>query len=202
MVNQFKSASTSIVGIAAPLPIANVDTDQILPKQFLTTLKRTGLAAGLFYDMRFDEAGATRREFVLNRPEHKGAVILIAGPNFGCGSSREHAPWALLEFGIRCVIAPSFGDIFRNNCFNSGILPITLTDSRVQLLMGEAQGGNHTFHIDVEQQTVLAPSGVAFKFDIEPGRKRKLLDGLDDISLTLKRLHEIEAFEQRRQSGG
>ena len=198
-MKQTRPTFISIVGVAASLPVANIDTDQILPSQFLTTLTRTGLAGGLFHDMRFDQEGAMRAEFVLNRPEFKGTKILIAGPNFGCGSSREHAPWALIDFGVRCVIAPSFGEIFRNNCFSSGILPITLSDAEVALLMAEAQGGNHTFQVDLENQTVLAPSGAAFHFDIGTGQKGKLLEGLDEIGLTLKRLSEIEAFEQRRE---
>jgi 3-isopropylmalate/(R)-2-methylmalate dehydratase small subunit len=190
-------ALISILSVAAPLPIANIDTDQILPKQFLTTLARTGLGRGLLYDMRFDEAGAERPEFVLNHARYKDAAILIAGPNFGCGSSREHAAWALKDFGIRCLIAPSFGEIFRNNCVNNGILPVALGEGDVDQLFAEAEGGG-VFDIDVAAQMVTAPSGRAFRFDLETGAKRRLLEGLDDIELTLRRLAEIEAFEQRR----
>src|ERR1700760_2401754 len=151
-------------GKAAPLNVANVDTDQIIPKQFLKTVEREGLGKGLFYDMRFDEAGEPNPDFVLNQPQYAGASVLIAGDNFGCGSSREHAPWALLDFGLRCVIAPSFADIFYNNCFNNGLLPITLPEDQVHALMAEAKGGNHIFSIDLESQTVIAPSGQRFAF--------------------------------------
>jgi 3-isopropylmalate dehydratase small subunit len=192
---------TTLTAIAAPMPIANIDTDQIIPKQFLATVERTGLARGLFFDMRFEAAGAEKPDFVLNRPEYKGAEILIAGPNFGCGSSREHAPWALADFGIRCVIASSFADIFYNNCFNNGILPLILDEAEVERLQAEALGGNHRFIVDLAQQMVISPSSVRTRFEIDPGRKIKLVQGLDDIGLTLKRGNDIAAFEEKRRIG-
>ncbi|CAN5322771.1 3-isopropylmalate dehydratase small subunit [soil metagenome] len=185
-------------GRAAPLPIANIDTDQIIPKQFLKTVEREGLAKGLFYDLRFDNDGAAKPDFVLHREAYKGANVLIAGDNFGCGSSREHAPWALLDFGLRCVIAPSFADIFYNNCFENGLLPIALPDADVRALSAEALGGNHLFSVDLEAQTVTAPSGHAVHFDIDPGRKEKLLKGLDAIGETLQHETDISSFEARR----
>jgi 3-isopropylmalate/(R)-2-methylmalate dehydratase small subunit len=191
----------SVTAVAAPLPMANVDTDQIIPKQFLATVERAGLGKGLFYDMRFDEDGAPKPDFVLNKPEFQGAQILIAGANFGCGSSREHAPWALADFGIRCIIAPSFADIFYNNCFNNGVLPVALPEADVKRLMDEARGANHKFIVDLGAQTVLSPSGESLRFDIEAGRKAKLLEGLDDIGVTLKRELDIAAFEARRRIG-
>jgi len=190
---------TSLTAVAAPLPVANVDTDQIIPKQFLATVERTGLSKGLFYDMRFEPDGTPKPDFVLNKDEYKGAQILIAGQNFGCGSSREHAPWALADFGIRCVIASSFADIFYNNCFNNGILPLVLDQGDVERLLDEARGANHKFMVDLAQQTVSAPSGATYRFDIDPGRKAKLLEGLDDIGLTLKRDADIAAFEEERR---
>ncbi|NDC59010.1 MAG: 3-isopropylmalate dehydratase small subunit [Alphaproteobacteria bacterium] len=190
---------TTLTAPAAPLPIANIDTDQIIPKQFLSTVERSGLAKGLFYDMRFDPAGEPKPDFVLHRPEYQGAKVLITGPNFGCGSSREHAPWALMDFGITCVISAGFADIFYNNCFNNGLLPIVLPQDAVDELTSEARGGNHVFSVDLERQTVIAPSGKAYAFDIDPGRKRKLLEGLDDIGLTLTRDPAITAFEERRR---
>ncbi len=188
---------SSVRSVAAPLPIANIDTDQLLPKQFLTTLERTGLGKGLLYDMRFAEDGAERPDFVLSRPPFRDAAILISGPNLGCGSSREHAPWALLDFGIRCLIAPSFGEIFQSNCINNGILPVALAEAEVDRLLAEAQTGG-VFAVDVAAQTVTAPSGGVFHFAIEPGSKRRLLEGLDDLALTLQSLPQIEAFERRR----
>lgn len=190
---------TRIEAVAAPLPVANIDTDQIIPKQFLATVERTGLGKGLFYDLRFDGDGRPKEEFVLNQPTYAGAGILIAGPNFGCGSSREHAPWALTDFGLRCVIAASFADIFYNNCFNNGLLPVELPQEAVDQLMDEARGGNHKFAVDLYAQTVTAPSGAVFRFDIDPGRKLKLLEGLDDIGMTLTRGDDIAAYEQRRK---
>jgi|WetSurMetagenome_2_1015567.scaffolds.fasta_scaffold464267_1 3-isopropylmalate/(R)-2-methylmalate dehydratase small subunit len=188
---------TTLQGRAAPLPIANLDTDQLIPKQFLKTVERKGLAKGLFYDFRFDFDGAPKPDFVLNQPAYQGTQVLIAGDNFGCGSSREHAPWALLDFGIRCVIAPSFGDIFYNNCFENGLLPIRLPTDQVHALMDEARGGNHLFAVDLEAQTVTAPSGKVYRFDIHPGRKEKLLGGLDSIGETLQHVGEIDSFEVR-----
>jgi 3-isopropylmalate dehydratase/3-isopropylmalate/(R)-2-methylmalate dehydratase small subunit len=185
-------------GKAAPLPVANVDTDQIIPKQFLKTVEREGLAKGLFYDLRFDEQGNPKPDFVLNQPAYQGAQVLIAGDNFGCGSSREHAPWALLDFGLRCVIAPSFADIFYNNCFENGLLPIALPEETVRRMMSEARGGNHVFSIDLAAQTVTLPSGEQVAFDIDPGRKEKLLKGLDAIGETLQHGDDIARYEHRR----
>jgi len=190
---------THLDGRAAPLPIANLDTDQIIPKQFLKTVDRDGLGKGLFYDLRFDEAGREKPDFVLNRPAYAGANLLIAGDNFGCGSSREHAPWALLDFGVRCVIATSFADIFYNNCFQNGLLPLTLPEDQVRALMDEAKGGNHLFTVDLESQSVVAPSGARFAFEIDPGRKEKLLKGLDAVGETLQHAADIDAFEARRR---
>ena len=185
-------------GKAAPLDVANIDTDQIIPKQFLKTVEREGLAKGLFYDLRFDEAGNPKPDFVLNQSAYAGASVLIAGDNFGCGSSREHAPWALLDFGLRCVIAPSFADIFYNNCFENGLLPISLPEETVRKLMGEARGGNHVFSIDLEQQTVTTPSGETIRFEIDAGRKEKLLKGLDAIGETLQHADDISRYEHGR----
>jgi 3-isopropylmalate dehydratase small subunit len=183
---------------AAPLDLANVDTDQIIPKQFLKTVDREGLGKGLFYDLRFDANDQPRPDFVLNDPRFAGAAVLIAGDNFGCGSSREHAPWALLDYGVRCVIAPSFADIFYNNCFQNGLLPIALPEAEVKALMDEAKGGNHVFSIDLASQTVTAPSGQAFRFDIDPSRKEKMLKGLDAIGETLQHAPDIDAYEARQ----
>ncbi len=189
----------SVTGVAAPLPIANLDTDQIIPKQFLSTVEREGLGKGLLYDLRFDQNGAPNPDFVLNQPAFQGAAILIAGPNFGCGSSREHAPWALLDFGVRCVIAESFADIFAGNCLNNGILLVRLPAEAVAALSEEANGANHVFTVDLESQTVSAPSGVQYGFEIDPGHKEKLLKGLDDIGQSLTRSDAIAAFESRRR---
>ncbi len=189
---------TRLDGKAAPLPVANIDTDQIIPKQFLKTVEREGLAKGLFYDLRFDEAGNPKPDFVLNQPAYAGAQVLIAGDNFGCGSSREHAPWALLDFGLRCVIAPSFADIFYNNCFENGLLPIALPEEAVRALMAQALGGNHVFSIDLEAQTVTPPSGEPVRFEIDPGRKEKLLKGLDAIGETLQHETDISRYEHKR----
>lgn len=187
-------------GPAAPLPMANVDTDQIIPKQFLKTVEREGLGKGLFYDLRYDLDGVLKPDFVLNQDAYQGARILIAGDNFGCGSSREHAPWALMDFGLRCVISTSFADIFYNNCFSNGLLPVTLKPDEVQALMGEAKGGNHVFSVDLETQTVTAPSGQTFHFEIDAGRKEKMLKGLDAIGETLEHAAPaIDRFEQTRR---
>jgi 3-isopropylmalate dehydratase/3-isopropylmalate/(R)-2-methylmalate dehydratase small subunit len=183
---------------AAPLDIANLDTDQIIPKQFLKTVDREGLGKGLFHDLRFDGAGNEKGDFVLNDPRYAGAGILIAGDNFGCGSSREHAAWALMDFGIRCVIAPGFADIFYNNSFQNGLLPIALPREAVAALMEEARGGNHLFAVDLAEQSVTAPSGARFAFEIDPRRKARLLGGLDAISETLARADAIDRFEQAR----
>ena len=189
---------TRLDGKAAPLNIANVDTDQIIPKQFLKTVEREGLAKGLFYDFRFDEQGNAKPEFVLNQPQYAGAQILIAGNNFGCGSSREHAPWALLDFGLRCVIASSFADIFYNNCFENGLLPLVVPEAVVQQLMADAKGGNHVFSVDLEAQSVTLPSGEVVNFSIDPGRKEKLLKGLDAIGETLEHKDDIARYEHER----
>ncbi len=191
-------AFTRLDGRAAPLQLANVDTDQIIPAQFLKTVEREGLSKGLFFGFRFDDQGAERPEFVLNRPEYKGASILIAGDNFGCGSSREHAPWALMDFGITCVISSSFADIFKNNCLNNGLLPVILKPEEVEALMDEAKGGNHVFTVDLESQTVTAPSGAKFHFDIDPDRKDKLMKGLDAIGETLQHAGDIDVYESKR----
>ncbi len=190
---------THLDGRAAPLPVANIDTDQIIPKQFLKIIDREGLSRGLFYDLRFDEDGREKPDFVLNQPAYAGANLLIAGDNFGCGSSREHAPWALLDFGLRCVIAPSFADIFYNNCFQNGLLPIVLPENQVRALMDEAKGGNHLFTVDLESQNVVSPSGARFAFEIDPGRKEKLLKGLDAVGETLQHSGDIDVFEERRK---
>jgi len=191
-------AFTRLDAKAAPLPLANIDTDQIIPKQFLKTVERAGLAKGLFYEYRFDEQGQPKPDFVLNRPEYKGAGVLIAGDNFGCGSSREHAPWALMDFGIKCVISTSFADIFYNNCFQNGLLPVVLKAEQVQQLMDEARGGNHVTSIDLEAQTVTSPSGQVFAFEIDPQRKQKMLQGLDAIGETLQAAAAIDTYEMKR----
>lgn len=190
---------TTLTGIAAPLRRANVDTDLIIPKQFLKTISRAGLAEGLFYDLRTRPDGAPDPDFILNQPAYAGAQILIAGPNFGCGSSREHAPWALLDAGIRCVIASSFADIFYNNCFNNGLLPLILPQEQVESLLDQARGANHVFTVDLGAQVVTAPDGRQFAFTIDAARKHKLLTGLDDIGLTLTQEDAIAAFEARRR---
>jgi len=191
-------AFTRLDGRAAPLSLANIDTDQIIPKQFLKTVEREGLAKGLFYDFRFDGDGNEIADFVLNRPEYKGSSVLIAGDNFGCGSSREHAPWALMDYGIMCVISTSFADIFNNNCFNNGLLPVVLKPEEVAQLMDEAKGGNHMVSVDLEAQTVVSPSGKSFRFDIDPVRKDKMLKGLDAIGETLQHAGDIDLFESKR----
>jgi 3-isopropylmalate/(R)-2-methylmalate dehydratase small subunit len=193
---------TTLRGVAAPLPMINVDTDMIIPKQFLKTIRRTGLGRNLFNDMRFRPDGAEIADFVLNKPAYRKASVLIAGDNFGCGSSREHAPWALLDFGIRCVIAPSFADIFFNNCFKNGILPVALPKEVVDGLMTQAeQGSNAVFTVDLAAQTVTGPDGTAHRFEIDPFRKRCLLEGLDDIGLTLEKRAAIDGFEARQRGG-
>lgn len=190
---------TKLTGRAAPLPMANVDTDMIIPKQFLKTTVRTGLSEGLFYELKTLPDGSLNPDFVLNKPEYRNASILVAGPNFGCGSSREHAPWALLDQGIKCVIASSFADIFYNNSFKNGILPIVMPQDVVDRMMAEAKGGNHMFTIDLEQQTVTLPDGEIVSFDVDSARRHNLLEGLDDIGLTLKSESQIEAYEGRRR---
>ena len=191
-------AFTRLDAKAAPLPLANIDTDQIIPKQFLKTVEREGLGRGLFYDFRFDHDGRERADFVLNRPEYKGAGILVAGDNFGCGSSREHAPWALMDFGVRCVISTSFADIFYNNCFQNGLLPVVLKPGEIVDLVHEARGGNHVMSVDLEAQTVTSPSGKTFHFEIDPVRKAKMLNGLDAIGETLQKAAAIDLYESKR----
>ncbi|MCC9624617.1 3-isopropylmalate dehydratase small subunit [Thalassospira sp. MA62] len=190
---------TKLTGVAAPLPMINVDTDMIIPKQFLKTIKRSGLGKNLFDEMRYDDQGNEIPDFVLNKPAYRNAKILVSGDNFGCGSSREHAPWSLLDFGIRCVIAPSFADIFYNNCFKNGILPIRLPQEEVDKLMSDAErGANATVTIDLENQEISGPDGGCIKFDVEPFRKHCLMNGLDDIGLTLQKADEINDFEAKR----
>jgi 3-isopropylmalate dehydratase small subunit len=191
-------AFTRLDAKAAPLPLPNIDTDQIIPKQFLKTVEREGLGKGLFYDLRFDEQGREKPDFVLNRPEYKGVGVLIAGDNFGCGSSREHAPWALMDFGVRCVVSTSFADIFYNNCFQNGLLPVVLKADEVAALMGEAKGGNHVMTVDLASQTVTAPSGASFRFEIDAARKAKMLKGLDAIGESLQSAAAIDLYETRR----
>ena len=188
-----------LAGVAAPLNILNIDTDMIIPKQFLKTIKRSGLGANLFDEMRFTQDGEEIADFVLNREPYRGAEIIVAGDNFGCGSSREHAPWALLDFGIRCVISTSFADIFYNNCFKNGILPITVSaDERDALLADAADVENPELSIDLETQTIRRPNGVEVSFEIDPFRKQCLLEGLDDIGLTLEKGGSIDSFEAAR----
>jgi 3-isopropylmalate/(R)-2-methylmalate dehydratase small subunit len=189
---------TVLTGVAAPLKIVNVDTDMIIPKQYLKTIKRTGLGTGLFAEMRYRDDGSENPDFVLNRPAYRKAQILVAGDNFGCGSSREHAPWALLDFGIRCVIATAFADIFYNNCFKNGILPIKVSPEDLEKLFDDAErGANATLTIDLENQEIRGPDGGTVRFDIDPFRKHCLLNGLDDIGLTMEKAPAIEAYEKR-----
>lgn len=190
---------TTLTGVAAPLPMANVDTDKIIPARFLKTIKRTGLGVHLFDTLRFDADGAERPEFVLNQGPYRKAEILIAHENFGCGSSREHAPWALLDFGIRCVIAPDFADIFHNNTYKNGILPIRLPRAVCDQLMEDArQGDNARLTIDLEEQVVVRPNGEKIKFEIDAFRKHLLLNGLDDIGQTLQHTPKIDSYEARQ----
>jgi len=189
---------TTLTGIAAHLPMINVDTDMIIPKQYLKTIKRTGLGSGLFAELRYDEKGEPLADFVLHKEPYIGAKILIAGENFGCGSSREHAPWALLDFGFRCIIAPSFADIFYNNCFKNGILPIVLPQEEIdKLIDAAARGANATITVDLEAQEIRGPDGGVIHFDIDPHRKRCLMEGLDDIGLTMEKADAIDAFEKQ-----
>lgn len=187
---------TKLTGVAAPMPMRNVDTDMIIPKQFLKTIKRTGLGKSLFFEMRYDEQGKELPDFVLNKPAYRKAEILVTGENFGCGSSREHAPWALLDFGFRCIIAPDFADIFYNNCFQNGILPIKLPQADVDKLLDDAsRGANATVTVDLEAQEIRGPDGGVIRFEIDPFRKHCLLNGLDNIGLTLEKEKAITAFE-------
>ncbi|HMO06619.1 MAG TPA: 3-isopropylmalate dehydratase small subunit [Paracoccaceae bacterium] len=189
---------TTLTGLAAPMPLVNIDTDMIIPKQFLKTIKRTGLGVNLFDEMRYTPDGAEIPDFVLNREPWRNAEIIVAGDNFGCGSSREHAPWALLDFGIRCVISTSFADIFYNNCFKNGILPVVLPPEAVEHLMDDARkGANARITVDLETQTVTSADGTVFTFEVDPFKKHCLMNGLDDIGLTLEKAAAIDAFEAR-----
>lgn len=192
---------TQLTGVAAPLNMINVDTDMIIPKQFLKTIKRTGLGKSLFFEMRFKDDGSEVEDFVLNKPAYRDAKIIVAGDNFGCGSSREHAPWALLDFGITCVIAPDFADIFYNNSFKNGILPIRLPQEDVDKLMKDAErGANATLTVDLDAQTITGPDGGSISFEIDPFRKKCLLEGLDDIGLTMKKDDAIAKFEDEKKT--
>ena len=187
-------------GVAAPMDIMNIDTDMIIPKQFLKTIKRSGLGANLFFEMRFDNDGAEKDDFILNQPAYRSASIIVAGDNFGCGSSREHAPWALLDFGVRCVISTSFADIFYNNCFKNGILPIKVTAEQRDVLMADARDAeNPELAIDLTAQTISRPNGPVISFEIDAFRKQCLLDGLDDIGLTLEKSEAISHYEDARK---
>ena len=186
-----------LTGVAAPLPVVNIDTDMIIPKDYLKTIKRTGLGKGLFAEARYNEDGSENADFVLNKPAYRNAQILVAGDNFGCGSSREHAPWALLDFGIRCVISTSFADIFYNNCFKNGILPIVVSPENLDKLMDDAgRGSNAVLTVDLEAQEITGPDGGTIKFDIDPFKRHCLLNGLDDIGLTLEKAASIATFEK------
>ena len=192
---------TTLTGVAAPLPMINVDTDAIIPKQFLKTIKRTGLGQHLLYELRYDEQGNEKPDFVLNKPAYRKAKILVAGDNFGCGSSREHAPWALLDKGIRCVISTSFGDIFYNNCFKNGVLPIRVSPEDLEKLFDDAErGANATLSIDLEKQEIRGPDGGVVKFDVDAHRKHCMLNGLDDIGLTTLKNAKIDTFEEKSKT--
>ncbi|MCA0203770.1 3-isopropylmalate dehydratase small subunit [Pararhodobacter sp.] len=192
---------TTLTGIAAPMPLVNIDTDMIIPKLFLKTIQRSGLGKNLFDEMRYDRQGNEIPDFVLNKPQYRQAEIIVAGDNFGCGSSREHAPWALLDFGIRCVISTSFADIFYNNCFKNGILPVVLPPEAVNYLMDDAaNGANARITVDLENQTVTASDGKSFGFDIDPFKKHCLMNGLDDIGLSLEKVSSIDAYEEKQKT--
>lgn len=189
---------TTLTGVAAPLDIMNIDTDMIIPKQYLKTIARTGLGAGLFSELRFKEDGSENPDFVLNKPAYRAAKILVTGDNFGCGSSREHAPWALLDYGVRCVISTSFADIFYNNCFQNGILPAKVSKEDLAKLMDDAsRGANATLTVDLEKQEIRGPDGGIVKFEIDGFRKQCLLNGLDDIGLTMQKGDKIGSFETK-----
>ena len=192
---------TTLEGVAAPLKIINVDTDMIIPKQYLKTIKRTGLGKGLFSEQRYKDDGSENPDFVLNKPSYRKAKILVAGDNFGCGSSREHAPWALGDFGIRCIISTSFGDIFYNNCFKNGILPIRVSHEELDKLFDDAdRGSNATLAVDLEKQEIRGPDGGTIKFEIDPFRKHCMLNGLDDIGLTMEKGKSIDMFEAKEKA--
>ncbi|MEE2761175.1 MAG: 3-isopropylmalate dehydratase small subunit [Pseudomonadota bacterium] len=192
---------TTVTGVAAPLDLINVDTDMIIPARFLKSIKRTGFGENLFYTLRYDEGGNEREDFVLNKPAYRYAEVLVAGKNFGCGSSREHAPWALMDFGFKCVIAPDFADIFYNNSFKNGMLLIKLPQEQVDQLMEDAENGaNSTVTVDLENQVIHRPDGEVIKFDVDPFKKQCLLNGLDDIGLTLQKENKLKAFEEKRKA--
>ena len=185
-------------GVAAPMPLVNIDTDMIIPKVFLKTIKRSGLGVNLFDEMRYDREGNEKTEFVLNKAQYREAKILVTGDNFGCGSSREHAPWAIADFGIKCVISTSFADIFFNNCFKNGILPVVLPQDQVKVLMSDAEkGANSIIEVDLEKQTIASSDGTVFTFDVDPFKKHCLLNGLDDIGLTMEKETDITAYEAK-----
>jgi len=186
-----------LTGVAAPLPVVNIDTDMIIPKDYLKTIKRTGLGAGLFAEARFNEDGSENPDFILNKPAYRNAQILVAGDNFGCGSSREHAPWALLDFGIRCVISTSFADIFYNNCFKNGILPIVVSPENLEKLLDDAgRGSNAVLTVDLESQEITGPDGGKITFELDAFKRHCMLNGLDDIGLTLEKASSINVFEK------
>ena len=187
-----------LAGVAAPMPLVNIDTDMIIPKVFLKTIKRSGLGVNLFDEMRYDREGNEKPDFVLNKPQYRDAKVLVAGDNFGCGSSREHAPWAIADFGIKCVISTSFADIFYNNCFKNGILPLVLPEDEVDTLMKDAEkGANSIIEVDLENQTIVSSDGEIFRFDVDPFKKHCLLNGLDDIGLTMEKEDHIAAYESK-----
>jgi 3-isopropylmalate/(R)-2-methylmalate dehydratase small subunit len=189
---------TTLTGVAAPMPLVNIDTDMIIPKQFLKTIQRSGLGKNLFDEMRYTQDGQEIPDFVLNQPAYRKSEIIVAGDNFGCGSSREHAPWALLDFGIRCVISTSFADIFYNNCFKNGILPVVLPQEAIDHLMDDARkGANARITVDLDSQTVTASDGSTFKFEVDAFKKHCLMNGLDDIGLTLEKAVAIDSFEKK-----
>ena len=189
---------TTLTGVAAPMKMINIDTDKIIPKQFLKTIKREGLGVNLFNDLRFNEDGSEKPDFVLNKPAYREAKVIVAGDNFGCGSSREHAPWALLDFGIRCVISTSFADIFYNNCFKNGVLPIIVSPEDLEKLLDDAsRGSNATVSVDLEALEIRGPDGGVIKFDLDAFRRHCMLNGLDDIGLTLEKAPSIASYEQK-----
>ena len=191
---------TTLRGVAAPMPMVNIDTDMIIPKNFLKTIKRTGLKEGLFYEMRWTADGQ-KKDFILDQPAYQNAKIIVAGPNFGCGSSREHAPWALLDFGIRCVISEGFADIFYNNCFKNGVLPIRVSQEDLDKLFDDAErGANATLSIDLANQEIRGPDGGTVKFEIDPFRKHCLMNGLDDIGLTMEKKASIDSYEEKAKT--
>jgi 3-isopropylmalate/(R)-2-methylmalate dehydratase small subunit len=190
-----------LTSVAAPMDMINIDTDMVIPKQFLKTIKRSGLGKHLFAEMRYDDDGNEVADFVLNQPAYRNAQILVAGDNFGCGSSREHAPWAILDFGIKCVISTSFADIFYNNCFKNGILPIKVSKEELAELMDDARrGANATLTVDLESQTITGPDGGEIKFELDPFKKKCLLEGLDDVGLTMQNGEKIDSFEKEKET--